>query len=99
MDPQQELFSYLLVTLKKEYQDMVFDGFMPPEGTPYPFIYLADSQQIDDYGNKTAIFNNVYQTIHVWNDSPKKRGTVSTPLMPVVLELQFKSSSKGGKKK
>lgn len=135
MDPQQELFSYLLVTLKKEYPDMVFDGFMPPEGTPYPFIYLAGSQQIDDYGNKTAIFNNVYQTIHIWNDSPKKRGTVSnialkiknitrrleyttnykweirnieqriledtttkTPLMHVVLELEFKSSSKGGKR-
>lgn len=72
MDPQQELFSYLLVTLKKEYPDMVFDGFMPPEETPYPFIYLADSQQTDDYSNKTAIFNNVYQTIHIWNDSPKK---------------------------
>lgn len=135
MDPQQELFSYLLVTLKKEYSDMVFDGFMPPEETPYPFIYLADSQQTDDYSNKTAIFNNVYQTIHIWNDSPKKRGTVSnmalkiknivrrleytsnykweirnieqriledattkTPLMHVVLELEFKSSSKGGKR-
>ena len=35
---------------------------------------LMNNQQIDDYGNKTAIFNNVYQTIHVWNDSPKKRG-------------------------
>ena len=123
---------------------MVFDGFMPSEGTPYPFIYLADSQQTDDYSNKTAIFNNVYQTIHIWNDSPKKRGTVSnialkiknitrrleyttnykweirnieqriledttkqkslvdtadsTPLMHVILELEFKSSSKGGKR-
>ena len=114
---------------------MVFDGFMPPEKTTYPFIYLADSQQTDDYSNKTAIFNNVYQTIHIWNDSPKKRGTVSnmalkiknivrrleytsnykweirnieqriledtttkTPLMHVVLELEFKSSSKGGKR-
>ncbi len=133
MDPQQELFSYLLVALKKEYKDMVFDGFMPPEETPYPFIYLADSQQIDDYGNKTMILGSVYQTIHIWNDSPKKRGTVSniaskikyiartledttnfkwkiknitqrfledtttkTPLMHVVLELEFEII--GGKK-
>ena len=83
MDPQQELFSYLLVTLKKEYRDMVFDGFMPPEKTTYPFIYLADSQQTDDYSNKTAIFNNVYQTIHIWNDSPKKRGTVSNMALKI----------------
>ena len=51
MDPQQELFSYLLVTLKKEYQDMVFDGFMPPEGTPYPFIYLADKAVIFSFSD------------------------------------------------
>ena len=72
MDPQQELFSYFLVELKKIYRDMVFDGYMPPENTPYPFIYIADSQQTDDLGNKTAIFNDVYQTIHIWNDTPKK---------------------------
>nr|DAT82560.1 MAG TPA: hypothetical protein [Caudoviricetes sp.] len=145
MDPQQELFTYFVIKLKEEYgEDMVFDGFMPPEETPYPFIYLADSQQTDDYGNKTAIFNNVYQAIHIWNDTPRKRGTVSnmalkikniarrleytnnykweikdikqrilvdttkqkslvdtadsTPLMHVILELEFKSSSKGGKR-
>lgn len=74
MDPQQELFSYFLVELKKIYRDMVFDGYMPPENTPYPFIYIADSQQTDDLGNKTAIFNDVYQTIHIWNDTPKKEG-------------------------
>ena len=77
MDPQQELFSYLLVTLKKEYPDMVFDGFMPPEETPYPFIYIADSQLIDDFSNKSVVFGNVYQTIHIWHNNPKQRGTVS----------------------
>ena len=43
MDPQQELFSALLLELKKQYPDGVYDTFLPPEGTPYPFIYLADS--------------------------------------------------------
>ena len=43
MDPQQELFSALLLELKKQYPDSVYDTFLPPEGTPYPFIYLADS--------------------------------------------------------
>lgn len=65
MDPQQELFTAVLVELRKRYPDQVYDTFLPPEGTPYPFVYLADNQQVD-VQNKTAIFGNVSQTIHVW---------------------------------
>ena len=78
MDPQQELFTALLAALKGQGYD-VYDGFMPPDDTLYPFVYLADSHQVDDE-NKSAIFGNVYQTIHVWHDSPKRRGTVSNML-------------------
>lgn len=78
MDPQQELFTALLTALKEQGYD-VYDGYLPPEDTPYPFVYLADSHQVDD-ANKTAIFGNVYQTIHVWHDSPRKRGTASEML-------------------
>lgn len=62
MDPQQELFSALLLELKKQYPDGVYDTFLPPEGTPYPFIYLADSD-LNDRANKTAVFGTVSQTI------------------------------------
>lgn len=79
MDPQQELFSTLLTELKKMEYD-VYDGFLPPKNTPYPFIYLADSTQIDEE-NKTAVFGRVSQTIHVWHNSPKQRGTVSKMLL------------------
>ena len=79
MDPQQELFSALLSELKKLGYD-VYDGFLPPKNTPYPFIYLADSTQIDEE-NKTAVFGRVSQTIHVWHNSPKQRGTVSKILL------------------
>lgn len=79
MDPQQELFTELLMQLKNLGYD-VYDTFLPPEGTPYPFIYLADSTQIDEE-NKTAVFGRVSQTIHVWHNSPKQRGTVSKMLL------------------
>lgn len=68
MDAQQELFSTLLVQLKEEFKEKgigVYDGFMPPEGTAYPFVYLADSQFVDSYDNKTMIRGSVYQTIHL----------------------------------
>lgn len=82
MDPQQELFSTLLLELKKQYPDRVYDTFLPPEGTPYPFVYLADSI-LNDRANKTAVFGNVSQTIHVWHDNPRQRGRVSQMLLQI----------------
>ena len=81
MDPQQELFTKLLISIKELGYD-VYDGYLPPDGTPYPFIYLADSQLIDD-ANKSAIFGNVYQTIHIYSNTPKNRGTVSAILLDI----------------
>lgn len=81
MDPQQELFTALLLKLK-ELGYGVYDTFLPPEGTPYPFIYLADGQQ-SDTRTKNAVLGNVYQTIHVWHNNPKQRGTVSKMLLDI----------------
>ncbi len=81
MDPQQELFTELRQRIKENGYD-VYDGSLPPEGTPYPFVYLGTSQQVDD-ANKTAVFGNVYQTIHVWHNTPKRRGDVSAILLAV----------------
>jgi hypothetical protein len=77
-NPQQDIFSAFLVALRAEFgADRVFDGFLPPDGTPYPFVYLGTSQQIDDYGNKMQILGSVRQTVDVYTDDPKKRGTFS----------------------
>lgn len=86
MDAQQELFSALLVALKAKYKDTgigVFDTFLPPDDTPYPFIYIGDNQFVDDYGNKSFIGGHVFQTVHVWHNNPKKRGTQSKIMMEV----------------
>ena len=79
IDPQQELFTRLKLDLEALGYS-VYDGVMPPEDTPYPFIYLGESQQNDD-ANKTAVFGNVFQTIHVWHNNQKQRGTVSKMLL------------------
>lgn len=81
IDPQQELFTALKLSLEKQGLD-VFDNVLPPEDTPYPFVYLGDCQQVDD-ANKNAVFGNVYQTIHVWHNNPKQRGTVSEILLKI----------------
>lgn len=81
MDPQQELFTELLLKLKGLGYD-VYDTFLPPKDTPYPFIYLADSQQSDTQ-TKNVVMGNVYQTIHVWHNNPRQRGTVSKMLLDI----------------
>lgn len=81
MDAQQELFTQVKTDLEAKGHD-VYDGFLPPDGTPYPFDYLGDMQQLSD-DNKTAVFGTVYFTIHVWSNTPKNRGTVSQMLLEI----------------
>lgn len=81
MDPQQELFTRIKKDMERFGYD-VYDGMMPPENTPYPFVYLGDSQT-DDKPTKSQINGLVYQTIHVWSNSPKNRGTVSEMLFEI----------------
>ena len=40
MDPQQEIFTELLLKIKALGYD-VFDGELPPENTPYPLYILG----------------------------------------------------------
>lgn len=79
MDPQQELFTSLLMEIRKRGYD-VYDGGLPPDGTTYPFVYLADCRQTDR-ANKNAVFGTVYQIIHVWDSTPRRRGRVSSILL------------------
>lgn len=84
-DPQQELFSRLLVNLKTHFNAQgyeVFDGALPPADTPYPFVYLGDFRQTDT-DTKTQTMGTVYPTIHVWHNNTKQRGTVSMMLLEI----------------
>ena len=81
MDPQQELFIYFKTEIEKLGYS-VFDGRLPPEGTPYPFVYLDGFRQTDVF-LKNAVMGEVYPTFHIWHNRPDKRGTVSKMLMDI----------------
>lgn len=81
IDPQQELFTALRFALGA-LDVPVYDGFLPPEGTPYPFIYIGESQLADE-PNKTAVFGTVTQTVHIWHANPKRRGMASALALTV----------------
>ena len=81
LDPEEEIFIAMKKTLEKKHS--TYDGFLPPKGTPYPFIYLGEFTQQDDASNKSLIFAEVNATIHVWHDNPRQRGTVSAMLADI----------------
>lgn len=80
-DPQQELFSALKVGIEALTYD-VYDGCMPPEGTPYPFAHMGDNSQADT-ATKSAVMGRVHQVIHVWHNNTRQRGTVSEMMLNI----------------
>lgn len=77
MDEQQTLFSTLRTALEDAGLS-VYDGNLPPEGTPYPFCYLADTEQEDSMTKRTrGTTGTIKQTIHVWHNNSRQRGTMS----------------------
>ena len=81
IDPQQELFTAVKVLCEANGFD-VYDTFLPPEDTPYPFVYLGEFR-LQDEANKSAVFGYVYPTIYVWSNKPKERGAVSQMLLEI----------------
>ncbi len=79
-DPQQELFSQLKTGIEALYD--TYDGCLPPEDTPYPFVYMGDNQQ-DDSTTKNAVIGRVHQIIHIWHNNPRQRGTVSEMMLNI----------------
>lgn len=80
MDIQQMIFTAIRNRLKQSYD--VYDGFLPPEGTAYPFIYIGENMLINT-PVKNGTRGEIEQTVHVYGNDPRKRGTISTILAAV----------------
>ena len=81
MDAQQEIFS----RIKRDLEALgysVYDSFLPPENTPYPFVYLGDFRQ-SDTDLKGAVVGSVFPVIHIWHNNPMQRGTVSKMMLDI----------------
>ena len=83
MDPQQIIFTRLLVGLRA--RDLtVYDGKIPGASATYPFIYLAGGNTVDTM-RKGSHGANIYQDVHVWHNNLNRRGDFSN-LIKVVKE-------------
>ena len=91
MDAQQELFTALLQALRNKGYN-VYDGHLPFENTPYPFIYIADSST-NEIPTKPYVIGEVTQSIHVYHNNVLKRGTFSALLLDIKQTVRSISST------
>ena len=60
----------------------VFDGALPPEDTPYPFLYLGNFRE-NDTAAKVGMTGSVFPIVHVWSNNVRKRGELSRMILDV----------------
>ena len=81
MDAQQELFTALKLAL--EYAEIdVYDTQLPPDGVPYPFVYLAGTTQTF-FPAKGQESGYITQIIQVWGRADQ-RGSISALARSVI---------------
>ena len=82
LSPQQEIFTAVRgVCVNLFGASNVFD-YLPPGGTPYPFVFVGE-QLSNDQRNKSAVFGTVTQTVHVYHNDYKKRGSTTSMVMAI----------------
>lgn len=75
-DPQQELYTAMFQAMTQAGL-RVYAGAIPGPETPYPFVYLGETQQVDDTWLKDSVIGTVYLTANIWDSSARHRGDVS----------------------
>lgn len=82
LSPQQEIFTAVRgICVNLFGASNVFD-YLPEDGTPYPFVFIGE-QLSNDQRNKSAVFGTVTQTVHVYHDDYKKRGSTTSMVMAI----------------
>ena len=74
MKAQQKFFMALKKALQQQGYD-VYDNALPPEGTPYPFVYLAGTTD-NPSDVKLQEAGMLTQIVQVWGRATQ-RGTIS----------------------
>ena len=69
--------------------DRVFDQELPPEGTPYPFVYIAN-QDTSRYPTKDNSIENVNQMVRFYHNDVEERGTLDSMIYALRIELGVK---------
>lgn len=74
--PQQEIFTLCRQKAIEVIGENNTYDHIPQEGTKYPFIFIGEAFS-QDKANKSVVFGAVQQTIHIYHNDYRKRGTTT----------------------
>lgn len=83
MSPDFELFNAIRRLLNARLNIDVYDSDLPGPEAPYPFVFIQDPNTVEDFYVKGGVFGQVSIIIDVWQDNPRKKGTVSDWLFTI----------------
>lgn len=78
MSPEQAIFTAVRQACIETGND-TYD-YLPPDEVDYPFIFIGEQFGTGLRNNRDRRFNEVEQTIHVYHDNYRQRGTFSKVL-------------------
>ena len=89
--PQQEIFTLCRQkAIEVIGHDKVYDYL--PGTVNYPFFFIGEAFS-QDKANKTAVFGKVQQTIHLYHNDYKKRGTFEKLIVDLKTKLREVNST------
>jgi len=84
--PSQEIFTAIR-KISKDLHFETYDGFLPDAAAPYPFVWIGENST-QDMSNKSGIFGQVRQSVHVWHNDEEQRGIVSDMMLQIQTEAR-----------
>lgn len=85
MSPQQSIFTLCLMVASRIIPD-TYD-YLPGERTKYPFVFIGE-QFAQDTRKKNVVIGSVQQTIHVYHNDYRKRGSTTKIMDDILAELR-----------
>lgn len=85
MSPQQSIFTLCRMVSSRVIPD-TYD-YLPGEGTKYPFVFIGE-QFAQDTRKKNVVIGSVQQTIHVYHNDYRKRGSTTKIMDDILAELR-----------
>lgn len=91
--PQQEIFTLCRqVAVEVVGQENTYD-YSPGKDTKYPFVFIGEQFAADKY-NKSAVFGRVTQSIHIYHNDNKRRGTASKIINEILAKMRTKEKTR-----
>lgn len=87
ISPEQRIFTDIRRLCVQLFgRDNVYD-YNPPEGTEYPFVRIGEQFKQNIRVHKNDLNGDTQLTLHIWHDSTRRRGTLTSMMNDIEVAL------------